>query len=257
MRFCCHAAFVFLLICGSGCLSFVHPVQAPGPEMTTACQELPRMCRDHVYIFIIHGLDPLNCANLSGLCDYMHHLGFNKTYYGQLYSRPVMQQELLKIQAEDPSARFAVIGFSFGANQARDLTHFAREHGIHVDLLVYLGGNTLENVPADRPENTTTIVNILACGCIWNGAQLDGAINLEVPDVYHFGSPAHPRTVEILTEELTALAASVPVVDQGPLPAAVLQEEPTPRSVRAVPQGKQDEWDFLKPVSRVRTRSDK
>jgi hypothetical protein len=112
-------------------------------------------------------------------------------------------------------------------------------------------------VPADRPENTTTIVNILACGCIWNGAQMDGAINLEESDVFHFGSPRHPRTLEILTNELTELAASVPFVEnQEPQPATILGEEPTPRPVkRTVPQ-KQDEWDFLKPVSRVRTRSE-
>jgi hypothetical protein len=242
------------LLSSVGCLSFYYPIETPGPEVTIGCQELPKACKDHVYIFVIHGLDPLDLANLNGLCDYIHHLGFNKTYYGQLYSRPVLEQEMLKIQESDPGARYVVIGFSFGANQARDLTHFAGEHGIHVDLLVYLGGNTLENVPADRPENTTTIVNILASGCIWNGAQLDGAINMEVSDVHHFGSPTHPRTLDVLTRELTSLAAAVPFVDDTMTRQTLTQDEPTPRGVKAVRSAATNDWDFLKPVSLLRSK---
>jgi hypothetical protein len=251
--------FAACTLAASGCLGFLHPVQpdATGAALMASCQELPNACREHVYIFMIHGLDPFDYANLSGVREYLHQLGFNKTYYSQVYGRSEMEPVLLQIHAEDAQARFVVIGFSMGATQARDLTHFAGDNGIHVDLLVYMGGNMLENVPADRPENTTQIINILAHGYIFNGAQFDGALNMAEEDVYHFGSPTHPKTLEVLTRELTELAASVPVLEHINLPATTaLNDEPTPRATKTAQTAPADEWDFLKPVSRVRVKQD-
>src|SRR5437588_536997 len=41
------------LLCGSGCMSFLHPVSPTLPELAQACQELPSPCRDHVYVFLV------------------------------------------------------------------------------------------------------------------------------------------------------------------------------------------------------------
>jgi hypothetical protein len=239
------------LFSSAGCLSFIHPVEPAPAELAGACRELPHCCRNHVHIFLVHGLDPLDSANLSGLCKHMHELGFNNTHYGQLYHAWFLEKEIRRVHHEDAEARFVLIGFSFGANVVRSITQHVKDEGIRVDLLVYLGGNTLDNVPYDRPDNTGHIVNILASGCIWNGAWLDGATNIHETDVWHFGSPCHPETVEILNEHLLALAASVP----APTPTLMrpTDDEPTPRPVMppAVSQHR-DDWDFLKPVSRLR-----
>jgi hypothetical protein len=236
-----------LLVLQSGCLRSFNPVHAPPPEHTACCAEVPQCARNHVYIFIVHGVDPLDCANLKGLRDYVQSLGFIKTYYGQLYHSSYFAKEIRRIHQEDPDARFVLAGFSFGANSVRDLAHAVEPDGVPIDLLVYLGGNTLKNVPEDRPANATRIINILATGCIWNGDTLDDAVNLNYPDVYHFGSPTHVQTLCLLATELTEVAARVPIVEWQLPPLE--EEAPTPRPLAPATTESQteDEWDFLKP----------
>jgi hypothetical protein len=200
---------------------------------------------------MVHGLDPFDYANLSGVRDYLHSLGFNQTYYGQLYHGGHFDREIRRLRREDPESRFVLIGFSLGANVVRDLAHEVNSEDIRIDLLVYLGGNTLEDIPEDRPENAEHIVNILACGCIWNGAWLEGAENIYEDDVFHFGSPTHTHTLEVLTREILHVAASVPVIQQLDQPRAAFDEEPTPRPVNHDASAARDDWDFLKPVSRL------
>jgi hypothetical protein len=202
-----------------------------------------------VYIFLVHGLDPLDFANLSGVRDHIVDLGFHKTYYGQFYHAGFFAKEIRRIHQEDPDARFVVIGFSLGASQARNICQRVKEDGIPIALLVYLDGNTLENTRADRPENAKQIVNILASGYVWNGAQLDGAINLNETDVYHFDAPTHKRTTHLLDDQLLTIAASVPRVEPAnPAPMPESDTEPTPpRSPKQVPLVLRDEWNFLRP----------
>jgi len=197
---------------------------------------------------MVHGLDPLNVSNLSGVRDYLHQLGFTKTYYGQLYHAWWFEKELHRIHHEDPEAHFVLIGFSYGANVVRHLAHSAQREDIPVDLLVYLGGNTLENIPDDQPENASHIVNVLASGFIWNGATFDRAENIHVTDVWHFGSPSHPRTLEALGRGMALVAESLPV-PQGTTHADDLG--PTPRPVVTQPRTRRTEWDFLQPVHQL------
>jgi hypothetical protein len=237
----------------SGCLSCFHPVKEPALELVGPCKALPKDCRDHVYVFFIHGLDPFDCANLTGVRDYLHSMGFRKTYFGQLYHTPYFEKEICRLRQEEPEAEFVLVGFSLGANMVRSMAQHVKDQGIDIALLVYLGGNTLEDIPYDRPDNARRIVNILASGCIWNGAWLEGAENLHLTDVYHFGSPTHPQTLELLAREMTEVAAAVPIITEDPAEALPVSEEdaPTPRPV--VPRAAaaaHDEWDFLKPAPR-------
>jgi hypothetical protein len=219
----------------SGCVC-IHPIEPP-PEVHTVCKAYPPCCRDHVYVFMVHGMDPFDWANLTGVRDYIQDLGFRKTYYGQLYHVTKFEKEIRRVRAEDPSARFVLIGFSFGANVVRYLANSAKDDGIPIDLLVYFGGNTLNNEAYDQPENAARIVNILASGCIWNGAWMDRAENIHEVDVWHFGSPSHPYTLRVLAHELSEVSSHVQVVDDGPAPP---------------PASYPGEWDFLKPVSRLK-----
>jgi hypothetical protein len=238
------------LLAGSGCLNFCHPLPPVTKEQAAESAALPDGCRNHVYVFLIHGLDPLDAANISGLCDYLHALGYLKVYYGQLYHLWYFQRELARVHKEDPDARFVLIGFSFGANMVREVAQEARAEQCVIDLMVYLGGNTLEDVPYDRPDNVLKFVNILAAGCIWNGADMEGAENLHVTDIFHFGSPTHQQTLEVLRRELPLVAARVPLTARAvePFPLDESERGPTPRPVQE-PQarGPRDEWDFLKP----------
>ena len=200
----------------SGCMPFLHRAEPPSVERVVACKTAPAENRDRVHIFMIHGVDPFDWANMAGVRDYLHGLGFGKTYYGQMYHTARFEKELRRIHCEDPEARFVLIGFSFGANLVRMMANHAQEEGIPIDLLVYLGGNTLKNEPRDQPENVAKIINILAAGCIWNGAWMDRAENIHVTDVFHFGSPAHPVTLEVLAREMAIVARHGAPLDAAP-----------------------------------------
>ena len=69
-------------------------------------------------------------------------------------------------------ARFVVMGFSLGANAARDVVDGVKADGVWIDLLVYCGGVGLPNDLESRPDNAGRIVSILGQGvdCGWTGA---------------------------------------------------------------------------------------
>jgi hypothetical protein len=232
---------------GSGCLSFVHSLDAPPREQLMPADMIPAPCRNHVHIFLIHGMDPLDLANLAGLTEYIQALGYIKTHYGQLYHLWEFKKELRRVHKDDPDARFVLIGFSFGANMVRELANAVKDDDITIDLLVYLGGNTLENTPPNQPDHVIHIVNILATGCIWNGATMDRADNIHYGNVWHFGSPTHPKTLELLSRELAVVAGRVPYIEKTPPPFP--DELPRPRPLKANQARKMPEvppeWNFL------------
>jgi hypothetical protein len=240
-----------ILLSSTGCLRALHPVNPPAAEVCQAVKDLPRCCREHVHIFFLHGLDPLDYANLHGVREYFHSLGFVNTHYGQLYHGPTFTKEIRRIHAADPEARFVLMGFSAGANVARSMVHSLRdEDGIPIDLLVYMGGNTLENTPESRPEGVGKVVHILATGYIWKGTAIDDAENLKHADAWHFGSPTHAATLEVLTRELMVVAANVPYVERDY--AAEQPDAPTPRAVVRHTVARLDEANFLKPAMQLR-----
>jgi hypothetical protein len=226
-------------------------VDLPSPEQLQLCQEVPQCCRDHVYIFLVNGLDPLNATNLTGVRDYLHSLCYQKVYYGQFFHRSHYEAEIRRIHQCDPDARFVLLGFSLGANMVRTMAHDAQKDGVTIDLLVYCGGNTLKNVPTDQPENAERILNILAHGYIWHGDNMERAENIQVSKSWHFGSPAHPYTIQTLTHELALVAARVPFREPpGEMMVPAEETAPAPRAVPGQPTALRDEWDFLKPAPR-------
>lgn len=245
-RAACRFLVALSLFGGAGCLRFFNPIREPLPMIQEAFLEAPASSKKHVYIFFVHGLDPLDSANFFGVNNYVRQLGFEKVYYGHLYHASYFKKEIDRIHQDDSMAHFVLIGFSFGANVVRSLANDMKEHDIPVDLLVYLGGNTLENIPEDRPANAQRIVNILASGCIWNGAWLDGAENIHETDVWHFGTPSHPRTLAVLARQLSDVAASFAIDDEVPA-----QPESTGGAQIPLKAAKRDEWDFLKPMQQL------
>ena len=248
------SVFALAALClatGQGCLSFVHSLDLPPKDQIEQGELIPAPCRNHVHIFLIHGMDPLDLANLNGLTEYIQQLGYIKTHYGQLYHLWEFKKEMRRIHEQDPQARFVLIGFSFGANMVRELANAVKENAILIDLLVYLGGNTLENNQETQPDHVLHVVNILAAGCIWNGTTMDRADNIHHTNVWHFGSPTHPKTRALLAREFAVVAARVPYVEKAPpLPPEVEQEIPMPRrlppeQVRQMSSRLPSEWGIL------------
>lgn len=194
-------------------------------------RQLPSEAKQHVYLFFLNGIDPLEFGNLSGLRDFCRDLGFAKSWYGQFYHRWYFQRVIEDIHQRDPEARLAIIGFSAGALAARDLAHALNREDIAVDLLVYIGGATLTNSRRSRPENVRRLIHIRANDPIFRGWAIEGADNLKCEDAWHFGTPMHPETRRLLAEALGEVAGRIPVA-QPPAtiwrPAETLQVASAP-----------------------------
>ncbi len=249
--------FLITLLCAvapqSGCClgPICHPYLPPSPEVCAPAKALPCCCKDHVYIFFVNGLTLIDRANFAALRDHCNQLGFHNTYYGEMCHVGKFKDEIRRIHHADPEAHLVLVGFSFGTNMVRKLAHALKEDGVAIDLLVYLGGDTIFNKPYSWPENVGQVVNLRARGClglcagVFSGEDIDGATNRYFERAGHNGVPMHPETISILTHELSKVASRVPVL----VPVLVTEEVeigPMPRRVFKM-VGPRDEWDFLKP----------
>ena len=237
-----------LAAAGGGCslpLYSVHPLPA---DLARTCSEIALSGRDHVYVFFMQGIDPLDFANVEGVKDYFQTLGFHQTWFGYAYHAYHFKKKILRLHDKDPQARFVLVGFDCGCNVVRDLSGSLAKKGLHVDLLVYVDGKFLSNDPANQPTNVDKLINIVAGKQIANECAMPGVDNVSLPELWHFGTPTHPATLAILARELATLAGQVPAVDELPaIPRSV--REPTPRPVVVQSEEKSDEWDFLRPTS--------
>lgn len=235
----------------SGCLGCLHPIGPPGKDLIGPCQAIPQCARNHVYIFLLNGVDPLDFSNLAGVRAYLHHLGFIKTYSGQCYHAGWFASELERIHKEEPDARFALVGSGLGADKIWELAHQAEKDGVHFQLLMCLGARLGDKSGHDFLSGCR-VINVQT-GTGKDRAVIAGAENVEILDAGQFSSLTHPEIMNLLAQELMALAASLP--EAAPIEMAPPEEPelgPTPRPVKIPQITSRDGWDFLKPVSRLR-----
>ena len=230
------------------------PVEAEIAGLCETCRNTPQCCRDHTHIFLVNGLDPVNYGNLTGLRDFVHGLGFRQTYYGQIYHVPYFKKQIRRIHQEDPEAHFILVGFSVGANLVHSMASSVKREGIWVDALVYLSGNNpVTPIPKSRPENVGHVVNLLAGGMMKDFGECRYAENVRLSNAWHFDSPMHVQTREALARELAQVSSTIPAPQsEAPRMPVVFDGEPTPRPMKRSVSYKQDEWDFLHPVSRLK-----
>ncbi len=197
------------LVEGYGLGHVIHPLVKPIPAVNYHATE-DRSGKDHVYVFVINGADPLCLGNLDGMCDYLRGQGYAHTYFAQPYTRYWFPDEIREVRQRDPDAKIVVIGFSWGCNDARSMVNGLNKDGVPVNLLVYLGGDFIWNTKDSSPPNVRRVVNIRAHGLLLlaglaDGADIDGARNERI-DCRHIQLPSRQQTLELLTEELNSLA---------------------------------------------------
>lgn len=238
------------LMSSVGCLRFLSPLDLPPACMVECCHELPRACREHVYIFFLSGLDPTDHCNLKGVHDYIRDLGFRQVYYGHVCHVPAFTEEIRRIHATDPDARFVLVGHNTGAKVIRHMAEAARAEGICVDAQFCLRDDALRHRPCPEPCKQSRLVTILSGKTVW---WKEDAPDEPEPGVVDLGSACEQETLLALAEVLCAIGGSIPVVEPQPRgPAVPLEEAPTPRPVMPQSAKARDEWDFLKPVSMLR-----
>jgi hypothetical protein len=160
-----------------------------------------------VYVVMVNGLDPLYVGNLAGARDYLQQLGFSKIYFGQLYDWWWFKSKIRRAYREDPCARFVIVGYSWGASMAHSLAWAVQKEGIRIDLIVYLDAVAFCRKFHHRPENVCRVLNITSFSLLC-GVPSERAENIRESNVWHFGPPTHPRTLEALAANLVTLAVA-------------------------------------------------
>jgi hypothetical protein len=195
----------------AGQLGFAYFLETPKAGLQLVGQPAPPDPKEHVYLFFINGMDPFRFANFRGQCQHMQSLGYANSYCGEMKDVRTIRQQILRIRQDDAKARIAVIGYSFGANLARTLANQLNDDGVTIDLLMYIGGDTIKNSPAGRPVNAGRVVNIkghpsilLGYDLFLYGIEIDGAINHRI-NARHFQLPMHPEATELLMQYVAAL----------------------------------------------------
>ena len=192
-------------------LSYLQPIQQPRPSIAELGLKVPQASKDHTYLFFINGLDPYFIANFRGQCQYMKTLGYANAYCGQMNHTGLFRQKIVQIRKNDAQARIIVSGYSTGANCARTLANQLKEDGARIELLVYVGGDTIKDVDRSRPDNVGRVLNIIGHASvliggdlILRGPDIKGASNHRL-DALHFKLPTRAEATELLVQHVAKL----------------------------------------------------
>ncbi len=192
-------------------LGFLNPLEMPRPEIERRSHALTQEQLQRTHLFVVNGLDPLYWSNLNGTVEYLRSIGFKNAHCVQLYEAGSFRGDIAEVRKKDPGGRIVLLGYSSGANGARALANQLAGDHVELDLLVYLGGDTIFNTPDSKPGNAKRILNIMGNGLVltgynlfFKGEEIDGASNHRV-NCRHIVLPARRQTVELLVTHLTEL----------------------------------------------------
>jgi hypothetical protein len=232
-----------------GCLWSNHTLVPLSAHCLEACESVPEPCRSKVYVFLLSGFDPLGFDGIASVRATLARAGFRKVYDGQFFHSGWFAEEMRRIHAEEPEARFAVVGIGAGVESAAGLAAAVATDGITIDLLASVDAPFWSSAAGSHPTNVQQVLSVYGLAQLGPTADEAGAV-LEVPTSSWFGVATHPLTLDRLARELAQVAGAVPGPAAEPTPPAA-DAAPTPRPVTVLPHGPRDEWDFLKPVVRL------
>jgi hypothetical protein len=226
-----------VLLVSAGCATCGHESAKLALDAGPTC-DTPTCHRQKVYVFMVNGLIPCGSGGMAGLRDQIAAAGFPKTAYGQLIHAGWLAGEMRRVHADDPCARFVVIGYDLGGSVAARLTAAGAAEGLPVDALVLL--DPTGKIPMADCGVRTILVRSAA-----GGAAVPHTESVVVPDAGHFRLPTHPVTVGVVCELLTEVAGKVALPPPIPMIEPDYEHAPVPLPMpRPVPDG-DPAWNFL------------
>jgi len=213
--------------------------------MTAASTSIPMTTGANTRVYVINGVDPFGWAGLSKMTDRIRESGYPDTKYGSWFQVLKFDREIRAAHRQDPSSQFVIIGYSFGVYRAKALASRLSRDGIPVAMVGYIGGDYLRNSSASQQAGGPRVVNVMGDGYLltgrnwfFNGTDLDGADNVRMPGVRHFGLPKQERTLNALVSGIDAASGRAGIIgdaangiaDGGvviPPPPAVMPAKPS------------------------------
>lgn len=199
---------------------------------------VPLDARRHVYVFMVDSLVPGGSSGVDGLRDGLAAQGFMKVATGQVPHALWMRGEIRRIHADDPAARFVLVGFDVGGPVAERLAADAIAAGVPVDGVVLLDPRG----SGDRTGGTLPRLAIFSGAMIEPGSTPNGAV---IPEARHAALPSHPEAVASVGRFLTDVAARVEPGAVLPTTEPAFEHAPPPRAVSAPGPDAPAEWNFL------------
>lgn len=188
-------------------VALVVPWSASGkPQATLRAAPVHR-----TYVYLLDGVNPLGAARLQELGDHLREAGFPDTRVGGWYRVWEFEREIREVHAADPTARFALIGYSAGAYRARAAANRLLREGVPLAVVGYIGADYMFDTADAQVIGAGRVVNVTGDGylltgrnLLFNGTEVFGARNVRLVGTRHYFLPTDPQTFAILYEELTA-----------------------------------------------------
>jgi len=188
-------------------VALVVPWSASGkPQATLRAAPVRR-----TYVYLLDGVNPLGAARLQQLGDQLRGAGFPDTRVGGWYRVWEFEREIREAHAADPTARFALIGYSAGAYRARAAANRLLRDGVPLAVVGYIGADYMFDGVDAQVIGAGRVVNVTGDGylltgrnLLFNGTEVLGARNIRLVGTRHYALPTHPETFAILYAELTA-----------------------------------------------------
>ena len=218
----------------SGCVSCDHAAHKSALDAGPQC-DLPTCERQKVYVYMLNGLTPTGTCGLEGLRDQLAAHGFPKIGCGQVYHAGWVADEMKRVLAEDPDARFVLLGYDLGGAAAVKLAADSLKAGLPVDAVVLLD-------PMGKGGMTQTGVRTLLVTSGAGRSPVPHTESVSIPDVGHYRLPTHPQTVAVVCHLLNEIAAQQMHPEIETFPMWSYEHAPPPR-VTPIPGAV--EWNLL------------
>ena len=182
---------------------------ALGPPTTTTYSQ--PLATGNTYVYVINGVDPFGWGGLSQMTERIRDAGYPDTKFGGWYEVLRFDRQIRAMHRQDPGAQFVIIGYSWGVYRAKALANRLNRDGIPIAMVGYIGGDYLRNTPESLQMGSSRVVNVMGDGYLltgrnwfFNGTDLNGADNLRMPGVRHFGLPKQEQTVGALVSGINS-----------------------------------------------------
>lgn len=205
----------------------------------------PAQARARVNVFLMNGTDILEVGGMSELRDAIVAAGYPKVYYAQRPDREWFRRELHRLQREDPTNRFVLIGYGTAADQIRQLAVQVTGEQIPLDAVVFIDPAGERSDIANCPFPSQVIRSQR-----WKlSPRLHAAETLTMHGTNHVNVPNSPGTVEQVLAIVTASALRVPL-NIPPIECVPVIDPkrpiPRPTEPKVMPPLPPD-WQFLCP----------
>jgi hypothetical protein len=180
------------------------PDESP-PERHAPSQSLPACGCEHVYIYMINGLTvlPYMAGSMDRVKPFVEELGFCNVKVATHYWRWSFERDIRRVRAQDPDARFVLVGYSIGGSVVCSMAHALEQDGIFIDLIVYIDAHSFVNDFTKRPTNVGKIVAINSNAWVLRGTCRPGQECYTVDTRFHLATPRRDETLQILAEKVS------------------------------------------------------